>query len=132
MEEESIRFSLFRGRNDSVLTKQYRLNDSGDICKESAPYFSNGTAETVCIEKLLDIESEIENLGSNECISTGVFDSPSCEIVTSDTLDEERLAAGARSRTRSIWFSHLPGLSCWIMTSVPICRIACDVIRHMH
>ena len=62
MEEESIRFSRFRGRIDSVLTKQYRLNDGGDICKDSAPHFSSGTAETVCIEKLSEIESVIGNL----------------------------------------------------------------------
>jgi len=100
MEEESIRFSRFLGRNDSRLTKSYRPNNSGDICKESAPYFSNGTAETVSIKELSDLENVIDNLKSNECISTGVFDSPSCEIVTEDMLDDERLAAGARSRTK--------------------------------
>jgi hypothetical protein len=100
MENESIRFSLLRGRDKSRLTKSYRLNDRGGIRKESAPNFANGTAETVCIEKLSDIESTIDNLKTNECISTGVFDSPSCEIVTKGMLDEESLDSGLRSRTK--------------------------------
>jgi len=46
------------------------------------------------------MESVVGNLGTNECISTGVFDSPSCEIVTKGKLDEEGLDAGVRARTK--------------------------------
>ncbi len=100
MENRPICFSRFHGRGNSILTKQYHLNDNGGIRKDSTPNFSIGTAETICINKLSDIESKIENLDTNECISTGVFGSPSCEIVTNGMLDEERRAAGVRSRTR--------------------------------
>ena len=89
-----------RGQDDSILTKQYRLDENGDICKVSQPNFSNGTAETICIEELSDFESVIENLGANACIATGILDSSPCEIVTTGMLDEERLTAGARSRTK--------------------------------
>ena len=43
----------------------------GNICKVSAPNFTDGTAETICIKKLSDIENVIANLGTNECISAG-------------------------------------------------------------
>ena len=111
MEEESIRFSLLRGRNNSRLTKSYRLNDRGGIRKESAPNFSDGTAETKCINKLSDLESEIDNLKSNECISTGVFDSPSCEIITSNKLSEERHTEGVRSRTKKYMVQPSKGIA---------------------
>ena len=100
MNDVCIRFSLLRGRENAVLTKQYRLDDKGNICKVSAPNFAGGTAETISIKKLSEIENIIGNLETNECISTGVFDNPSCQIVTAGMLDEERLAAGVRSRTK--------------------------------
>ena len=100
MEETSIRFSLLRGQDDSRLTKSYRLNDRGGICKTNTPNFSSGTAETICLEKLSEIEGTINNLGTNECIATGVFDSTSCDIVTSSMLDNDSLATGVRSRTK--------------------------------
>lgn len=100
MKDKPIRFSLLRGRDNSRLTKQYHLNDNGDICKESQPNFANGTAETICIEELRGIEGVIENLRTNECIATGVFDNSPCEIVTAGKLDDKRLAAGVRSRTK--------------------------------
>ena len=47
MNDVCIRFSRLRGRENSVLTKQYRLDDKGNICKDSAPNFTDGTAETI-------------------------------------------------------------------------------------
>ena len=111
MKDNFMCFSRFCGKNNSILTKQYRLDDKGGICKESAPNFSNGTAETICIEKLSDIESVIDNLGTNQCISTGVFDSPSCEIVTKGMLDEELINAGVRSRTSEHMSQPSPGIA---------------------
>ena len=35
MNDVCIRFSRLRGRENSVLTKQYRLDDQGRICKVS-------------------------------------------------------------------------------------------------
>jgi len=69
MEETSIRFSLLRGQDNSRLTKSYRLNDRGGICKTNTPNFANGTAETTCIEKL----SEIEGVGSIEEIAERLY-----------------------------------------------------------
>jgi hypothetical protein len=100
MNDKSIRFSLLRGRDESVLTKKYHLDEGGGICKINAPNFANGTAETICIEELRGIENVIEGLGTNECIATGIFDSSPCEIVTTGMLDEERLNAGTRSRAK--------------------------------
>lgn len=100
MNDVFIRFSRLRGRENAVLTKKYRLDDQGRICKVSQPNFAGGTAETICIKKLSEIDNVIGNLGTNECISTGVFDNPSCEIVTAGMLDQERLDAGVRSRTK--------------------------------
>ena len=100
MKDNTIRFCHLRGRDNSVLTKQYRQDDSGGICKISAPNFACGTAETKSIDKLSDIEREIENLGTNECLSTGIFDNTPCEIVTAGVLDGEKLDAGVRSRTK--------------------------------
>jgi putative DNA primase/helicase len=99
MEYNFMCFSRFRGRSNSILTKQYCRDDNGGICKVRAPYFSNGTAETIRIEKISHLENVIDNLGTNECISTGVFDGPSREIVAKDMLDEVSLNAGVRSRT---------------------------------
>ena len=82
----------------------------GNICKVSQPNFTDGTAETICINKLSDIESVIENLGTNECISTGIFDRPSCEIVTTGMLDEKRFTAGVRSRTKKHMVQPSPGI----------------------
>jgi hypothetical protein len=100
MNDVFIRFSRLRGRENAVLTKQYRLDDKGNICKVSAPNFTDGTAETICINKLSEIEGVIADLGSNECIALGIFDSSPCQIVTAGMLDENSLKAGTRSRTK--------------------------------
>jgi hypothetical protein len=100
MEDRPICFSRFHGRGNSILTKQFRLDDNVGISKTSAPNFANGTAETKCINKLSHLENVIDNLETNECIATGIFDSSPCEIVTTGMLDEDRLKAGVRSRTK--------------------------------
>jgi len=100
MDDKSIRFSLLRGRDDSRLTKSYCLDENGNLHKVSTPNFTGGTAETVSITMLSDIEGTINNLKPNECIATGIFDRSPCEIVTSGQLNEAGLAAGIRSRTK--------------------------------
>ena len=40
MDDVCIRFSRLRGQDDSILTKQYRLDENGDICKVSQPRIS--------------------------------------------------------------------------------------------
>lgn len=100
MKNENIVFSRFRAPNLSRLTKKYHLNRNGHVCKISQPNFSNGTAETIEIVKLSDIEGINDSLGSNECISTGSFDIPSCEIVTKDGLTDSLLRSGVRARTK--------------------------------
>jgi len=100
MNDVCIRFSRLRGRENSVLTKQYRLDDKGNICKDSAPNFTDGTAETITIKKLAEIENVIANLGSNECLALGIFDRSPCQIVTAGQLNQGSLNAGVRSRTK--------------------------------
>lgn len=100
MNDLYIRFSRLRGRENAVLTKQYSLDEQGRICKVSAPNFTDGTAETITIKKLADIEDVIADLGPNECLALGIFDHSPCRVVTSGRLDQERLNAGARSRTK--------------------------------
>ncbi|MDB4516654.1 virulence-associated E family protein, partial [Crocinitomicaceae bacterium] len=92
------------------LTKRFWLDDEGQIHKDSQPVFANGTAETQEISKLSDIESVIKNLGNNECISTGLFDVPKCEIVTTEQLDQDRRDAGIRSRSKDCMTQPSPGL----------------------
>lgn len=99
-DKPTISLSILRGSNNSRLTKRFSLDKDQHICKESQPNFSNGTAETVKIKKLAEIESIFENLASNECIATGIFDSSPCKIVTKENLDERRLNAGVRSRSK--------------------------------
>ena len=111
MEDTSIRFSLLRGRDDSRATKSYRLDESGSIRKVSTPNFTGGTAETLCIKKLSDIESIISNLKPSECIATGIFDQSPCQIVTAEQLDEAGLNAGLRSRTKKHMKQPDPGIA---------------------
>ena len=110
MENKSMRFSRFRGPPGARLTKRFRHDENGEIVKDSQPYFATGRAETIEINNLSDIQGVIESLGSNECISTGIFDLPSCEIVTSEKLDDKRLSTGIRSRSKKHMNQPSPGL----------------------
>jgi hypothetical protein len=96
----AIQFTRFTGPEDAILTKQFSLDDNGTITKQSQPHFSSGNAETVEIERLSDIEKVINGLNTNQCISTGVFDSPKCGIVRDGDLTPELQNQGVRSRSK--------------------------------
>lgn len=96
----AITFTRFRGPEGSRLTKVFSLDKKSNICKESQPKFASGTAETIKIEKPSELENFIEGLGPNECISTGIFDIPSCKIVTKDRLTDSLADVDVRSRSK--------------------------------
>ena len=96
----AIQLTLFTGPDDAILTKQYAVDGNGAITKQNQPLFSSGTAETVSIERLSDIEKVIDRLARNQCISMGVFDTPKCDIVRDGNLTPEMRNQGVRSRSK--------------------------------
>lgn len=96
----AIQLTRFTGSEDAILTKQYSIDGNGTITKQSQPQFSSGIAETVEIERHSDIEEVINDLSTNQCISTGIFDSPKCSIVRDDDLTPELQDQGVRSRSK--------------------------------
>ena len=87
------------------------LDGNGAITKQNQPLFSSGTAETVKIERLSDIEKVINRLATNQCISTGVFDSPKCDIVRDGDLTPELHNQGVRSRSKKFMVQPDVGLA---------------------
>jgi len=99
IEKFPISLTMFTGERDSILTKGFTLLEDGRIDKEGTPLFSGGTAETVTITQLSDLEQLTNKLRSNQALSTGVFDLPKCDITTRNKLTEDAVAAGARARS---------------------------------
>ena len=96
----AIRLTRLTGSEDAILTKQFSLDGNGTITKQSQPHFSSGIAEIVEIERLSDIEAVINRLDTNQCISTGIFDSPERRIVRDRDLTPELQDQGVRSRSK--------------------------------
>jgi hypothetical protein len=96
-----ITLTKFIGPEGSRLTKCFTLDDDGNIVKESAPMYSNAHAETVHLAQLKDIEQVTAELRSNECIGLGVFDVPTCDIVTMANFNDTDYGSGVRTRSKA-------------------------------
>jgi len=107
----AIQLTRFTGPEGAILTKQYAVDGNGAITKQNQPLFSSGTAETITIERLADIEVVINRLGTNQCISTGVFETNKSKIVRDDDLTSELLAQGFRSRFKKYMVQPDVGLA---------------------
>lgn len=96
----TIHLTKFRGTKNARLTKEFTLNDKGEIQKNGTPNFSYGQARKLSIKSLSELEGVIAGLKKNECISCGEFDIPFCEIFTKDYFKPEDYKKGARTRTK--------------------------------
>jgi len=94
-----LKLSRLSGPGNTRLTKEYRLAQ-GSIQKVSQPDFYGGQAKTETIPNLKGIERLTSSLGSNECIATGVFDIPACNIVTKAKYAELSDLSGIRTRSK--------------------------------
>lgn len=105
-----IRFTKFTASPDATLTKSFSLTSAGSIAKTGQPNFSDGSAETVEIQDLLELPDLLDGLKQNQCISTGIFDTEKCLIVPSGTVPKNRESEAYRSRTKREMQQPVPGL----------------------
>ena len=83
---QRVQFTRFTGPEKAILTKQFSIATDGEIEKRNQPQFSGGHAETIELTELREIEGVITDLASNQCLATGIFDAPACDIVCEDEL----------------------------------------------
>lgn len=95
-----IEFTRFKDTNGARLTKAFELDADRKIKKISQTQLCRGIANRVEIESLDELPAVLDRLDRNQCISTGVFDLPLCEVVLASNLTEESIAQGCRSRTK--------------------------------
>jgi hypothetical protein len=95
----ALTLTRISGPPDAILTKVLTLEQNGTITKTHQPSFSEGRADVIELTALRDIETIVSLLQPNQCLSTGIFDQPSCAIVPRRQLTPEQEAAGVRTRT---------------------------------
>ena len=101
-DSHQVKISLTRiiGSSGSRLTKKFTLEQDGLIRKEGQPNFFNGTAKTVCIDQLSDIQGITQSLSSRECICTGVYNVDSCSVVTKEKYQKSEDTSNIRTRSK--------------------------------
>ena len=98
--DNKYKITVFSGGENARLTKEYRRDDKGKIVKDGTPNFLEGVGETKSLDNLSDLAFIIDNLKSNQCISTGVFDVSPCNIVVKNKINSENVKEGTRARTK--------------------------------
>jgi hypothetical protein len=106
-----VKFTVFEGPPGTRLTKELSLDGDDKVMTTRAPMFIKGRARTESITRLTDLEQITQVLGTNECLATGVFDRPRCEIALKADLTEDQVAAGVRARSLELMSQPSPGLA---------------------
>jgi hypothetical protein len=106
-----IALTIFTGDQGARLTKAYSVGEGGQIETDSTPLMVTATARQERITYLPQVEPVIENLGVNQCLATGIFDTPVCDVVPNGDLTASTIAAGLRARTLDHMTQPSPGLA---------------------
>lgn len=94
-----IQVTRFTGVDGSRLTKAFSLDEAGQICKDNAPQFIDGTARRKQLMQLASVEKLIDTLQPNEAIATGVFDEKKVAIRPAAQITGKLFEAGYRARS---------------------------------
>lgn len=102
MDKHKVTLTKITSSQPETLTKQYALDDSGNLQKSTVANMVNGLAKQVTLSSAEDMAKLLSGLKTNNALCYGITPKPDMQLLSKAEYEKQKKPAGATTRTKDM------------------------------